>query len=141
MIPDLSVLWVIFLVLLLAALLDWLLFRPIARVVQARASAIGSAQELANESAERATAAMAEFDRQTAAARAEVYRDMEQKRRAALNRRTEILTETRHAAEQEIAAATARLQAQATEAKRRLGAEAELLGRAIVERVLGRKAS
>ena len=49
--------------------------------------------------------------------------------------------ETRAQAEQEIAAASAQLQAEADEAKRRLQADAEMLGAAAADRILGRKAS
>lgn len=141
MLPDLSVLWVIFFLLVLTIVLDRLLFRPIQRVIKQREDAARSARELADRSAREAAAATAEFERKTAAARAEVYREMDDVRRAALDARGQILTQTRAEAEQQVAAATARLQADAEEAKRRLTADAEALGTAAAERILGRKAS
>src|SRR3954469_10590789 len=105
--PDLSVLWVIFFVLVLTILLDRLLFRPLQAVMHQRAEATRSARELAERSASEARAAAEEFERQTAAARAEVYRQMDEMRKAALAERTDILTQTRAQAEAEIAAATA----------------------------------
>jgi F-type H+-transporting ATPase subunit b len=139
--PDLSVLWVIFFVLLLTILLDRLLFRPLQRVMHERAEATRSARELAERSASEARAAALEFERKTAAARAEVYRQMDDMRKTALAERTEILTQTRAQAEADIAAATSRLQAETEEARRRLAADAEALGGAAAERILGRRAS
>jgi F-type H+-transporting ATPase subunit b len=139
--PDLSVLWVIFFLLVLTIVLDRLLFRPIQRVIKQREDAARSARELAERSAREAAAATAEFEKKTAAARAEVYRQMDEVRRTALDARAQILAQTRAEAEQQVAAASAQLSADADEAKRRLTAEAEALGAAAAERILGRKAS
>jgi F-type H+-transporting ATPase subunit b len=141
LLPDLSVVWVIFFVLLLTIVLDRLLLRPVLRVMQERETAIRSARELAERSASEARAASAEFDQKTAAARAEIYKQMDEMRRSALNERAEILARTRAEAEAEIAAASAQLQRDAEDARRRLTADAEVLGAAAAERILGRKAS
>jgi F0F1-type ATP synthase membrane subunit b/b' len=66
---------------------------------------------------------------------------MEEARRAALERRTELLAETRRQAEASIAEATARVRAEAAEARSRLDRDAEALAATITERVLGRTAS
>jgi F-type H+-transporting ATPase subunit b len=139
--PDLSVVWVIFSVLLLTVILERLLFKPLLRVMEERQRAIRSARELAERSASEARAAAAEFDRKTGEARAELYRQMDDMRRTALDERAAILSKTRAEAEAEIAAASAKLHAEAEEARRRLSAEADSLGAAIAERILGRKAS
>ncbi len=141
MLPDLSVAWVIFFVLLLTVVLDRLLFRPILRIMKQREEAIRSARQLAERSATDARAAAAEFEQKTTAARAEIYRQMDDMRRAALAERSEVLARTRAEADAEIAAAGERLRADADEARRRLEAEAEALGAAAAERILGRKAS
>ena len=141
MLPDLSVVWVIFFVLLLTVVLDRLLFRPLLRVMEERQRAITSARELAERSAYEARRATAEFDRKTGEARAELYRQMDEMRRTAMDERADIMNRTRAEAEAEIAAASAKLQAEAEEARRRLSAEAETLGAAVAERILGRKAS
>lgn len=141
MLPDLSVVWVIFFVLLLTILLDRLLFKPILRVMGEREGAIRSARELAERSASEARAATAEFEQKTAAARTEIYRQMDEMRRTATNERTEILARTRAEAEAQIADASARLAAEVDEARRKLTADAEALGAAVAERILGRKAS
>jgi F-type H+-transporting ATPase subunit b len=139
--PDLSVIWVIFFVLLLTVVLDRLLFKPLLRVMAERQRAISSARELAERSASEARLAVAEFDRKTAEARAELYKQMDEMRRTALDERAAIMSRTRAEAEAEIASASARLQAEADEARRRLSTDADILGAAVAERILGRKAS
>ena len=142
MLPDpSSVLWVIFFVLLLTALLNRLLFKPVLGVMAARERAVTSARELAERSATEARLASAEFEKKTAEARTELYRQMDEMRRAAMEERAEIMARTRAEAESEIAAASARLAAEAEEARRRLDADADALGAAVAERILGRKAS
>ena len=141
MLPDLSVVWVIFFVLLLTAVLNRLLFKPLLRVMEERQRAITSARELAERSALEAKRAAAEFDRKTGEARADLYRQMDEMRRTAMDERAAILVRTREEAESEIAAASAKLQAEADDARRRLSTDAESLGAAVAERILGRKAS
>jgi len=139
--PNLSVLWVIFFVLILTFVVDRLLLRPVLEVIRKREEAIESARELARRSASEAQAATAEFERKTAAARAEIYREMDEMRRAALGQRAEIVAQTRAEAEAAVASAAKQLQAEAEDARRRLDAEAQALGAAAAERILGRKAS
>ncbi len=141
MIPDLSVLWVIAFVLLLTVIVDRLVLRPVLRVVQAREEAIRSARELAERSATEARVASQEFEQKTAAARAEIYRQMDDMRRSALGERAEILARTRVEADAEIAAASNRLRAETEDARRRLEADADALGGIVAERILGRKVS
>jgi F-type H+-transporting ATPase subunit b len=141
LIPDISVLWIIVIVMLLAISLDRFLLKPILRVMDAREEAIRSARELAERSASEARAASAEFEQKTTAARAEIYRQMDEMRRTALGERAEIMAATRAEAEAQVVAATASIQAETEEAKRRLDAEAEQLGAAVAERLLGRRAS
>ena len=141
MLPDLSVVWVIFFVLVLTVLLNQLLFKPLQKVMGERETAIRSARELAERSAAEARAASAEFDQKTSVARAEIYKQMDEMRKVALNERNEILARTRAEAEAEVAAAGARLQADADEARRRLTADAEALGAQAADRILGRRAS
>jgi F-type H+-transporting ATPase subunit b len=139
--PNLSVLWVIFFVLLLTFVVDRLLLRPVLDVIRKREEAIQSARELARRSATEAEAATAEFERKTSAARAEIYREMDEMRRAALGQRAEIVAQTRAEAEAAVASAARQLQAEAEDARRRLDAEAQALGAAAAERILGRTAS
>jgi F0F1-type ATP synthase membrane subunit b/b' len=140
-IPDLSVLWVIGFVLLLTVLLDRLLLRPLTGVMRAREGAIRSARELAESSRAKAQAASDEFDSRTQAARADVYRQMEEKRRTALDRRAEIVGSTRREVEQTVQGAAERIASQAAAARTQIDRDADSLAAGIVERVLGRKAS
>jgi F-type H+-transporting ATPase subunit b len=139
--PNLSIIWVIFFVLLLTFVLDRLLLRPILDVIRRREGAIESARDLARQSAAQAAAAAAEFDQKTTAARAEIYREMDEMRRTALGRRAEIVAATRAEAEAQVAAAARQLDADAAAARARLDADAQALGAAAAERILGRKAS
>ena len=141
MIPDLSVAWVIFFVLLLTVIVDRLLLRPVLRVIQAREEAIRSARELAERSSSEARAATAEFERKTSAARAEIYKQMDDMRRVALSERAEIMARTRAEADAEVTAASNRLKAETEDARRRLEADADALGGIVAERILGRKVS
>ena len=141
MLPDLSVFWVIFFVLLLATIVDRLLLRPLTRVMQQREQAIRSARETAEAATARAHAATSEFEQQTSAARAEVYKQMDDMRRVALERRQQMLVETRAEVEKTVADASARVKAETEAARQKLRQDAESLGAAAAERILGRQAS
>src|SRR3954463_14160196 len=130
MLPNLSVLWVIFFILVMTVIVDRLLLRPVLGVIRKREEAIESARELARRSATEAQAAAAEFDRKTAAARAEMYREMDEMRRVALGHRAEIVASTRAEAEAQVAEAARRLDAEASDARRRLQADAQGPGKA-----------
>jgi F-type H+-transporting ATPase subunit b len=141
LIPDLSVVWIIVFVLVLSVILDRLLLRPVTQVMQQREGAIRSARDLAEASRAKAQAAGDEFESKTRHARAEVYQQMEDKRRAALERRAQIVATTRGEIERTTADATARLRSQAEAARAQIDRDADTLATSIVERVLGRKAS
>jgi F-type H+-transporting ATPase subunit b len=141
MLPNLSVLWVIFFILVLTFVVNQLLLKPVLDVISRREQAIESARELARRSATEAQAATAEFDRKTTAARAEMYREMDEMRRGALGRRAEIVAQTRAEAQAQVAEAITRLDAEAAEARRKLEADAQALGTAAADRILGRRAS
>lgn len=138
MIPDLTALWVIFFLLLTTYLLNALIFQPILRVIEARNQAVSHARELAQTAAQRADAANTEYTQQLNAARSEVYRQMDEKRRTAMDRRAALLADTRASVERELSEATTRLKQQATAARATLDREADSLAGAIVARVLGR---
>jgi F-type H+-transporting ATPase subunit b len=140
-IPDLSVVWVILLVLLLIGVLNRLLLRPMTRVMAERDGAIRSARELAEASQARALAATDELEARTRAARGDVYRQMDEKRRDALERRAQLVAGTRSEVERATADAKQRVRAQALAAREQLDRDADAIATTIVERVLGRKAS
>lgn len=127
--------------LILSILLDRLLLRPLTQVMREREGAIRSARELAESSRSRAQAATEEFDARTRAARNDVYTQMEEKRRAALERRASLVAATRREIEQTVHDATDRLRGQTAAARQQIDRDADTLAATIVERVLGRKAS
>jgi F-type H+-transporting ATPase subunit b len=141
LIPDLSLVWIILFVILLSIILDRWLFSPLVRAMDERAARVKSATELARASADRAEKASAEFEARTRAAQAEIYREMDEKRRAALEERAALVARTRQDLDATMAEATARLQAQVADARSRLEQDADRLGDAVAARVLGRDVS
>jgi F-type H+-transporting ATPase subunit b len=138
LIPDLTALWVIFFLLLTTYLLNTLIFQPILKVIEARNKAVTDARDLAQSASQRAASANNDYTQKLNAARSEVYRQMDEKRRAAMDQRAALLAETRASVEHELSQATARVKQQATEARATLDREADTLAGAIVSRVLGR---
>ena len=136
--PDITTLWVVGFLLLCTYLLNTLVFVPILRIIEERAGAVRGAKELAESSAQKAAAAAAEYDKKLNTARAEVYRQMDEMRKAALDKRAELLASTRATVEQELRAATKRVQQESEEARAALDRDASTLAGAIVSRVLGR---
>jgi F-type H+-transporting ATPase subunit b len=137
-IPDLSVLWVVFFILTTATVLNLLLFKPLLRVMGARAHAVQSARELAATAAAKAQAASEEFEARTRQARADVHQQMEATRRAAQERRSRLLAEARSQSSEQTAQAVAQIRAEMDEARGRIARDADALATAIAERVLGR---
>ena len=136
--PDITTLWVVGFFLLCTYLLNSLVFQPILRIIDERATAVRSARELADSAAHKATAAAAEYDQKLNSARAEVYRQMDDMRKSALDKRAELLASTRATVEQELKTASARVQQESNEARVALDRDAANLAGAIVSRVLGR---
>jgi F-type H+-transporting ATPase subunit b len=136
--PNLSVVFVIFAVLLLAIVLDRVLFKPLLRVMRDRDTAIKSALQLAESATAKAQAARAEFDANVTAARTDLYRQMDERRKAAEGFRSELMTKTRADVDEQLARAKAELKAQTAQARARLDEDAEQLGRDIAAKVLGR---
>jgi F-type H+-transporting ATPase subunit b len=141
MLPDLSVLWVIILVLILSVVLNRLVFRPLLNTIAERDRAAQSARMLAEQAAAEARRAAAEFEEKTAAARADVYRQMDEMRRVALEERTALLDATRRDAEETLARARAQLDRDVADARVRLDTEADQLAGEAAARILGRRAS
>jgi F-type H+-transporting ATPase subunit b len=139
--PSLAVFWVVLIVLLLAFVLGRGFFGPLNRVMREREAAIRSAQEMAKGSADRAREAAEQFEQRTRAAQADLHKEMDENRRLANERRAANMAETRRDVDAQLADASGRLKAQAAAARIQLEREADALGEAIAERVLGRKAS
>jgi len=139
-IPDLSVLWVIALLLVCVFVLNTLIFKPILAMSESRAKAVRDARELAASAAQKAAEASATFDRTLSTARAEVYGQMDEARRTALAKRATIMASTKQETERALQDATSRLATQATAARTSLERDAAALAGDIVGRVLGRTA-
>lgn len=138
MIPDLSAVWVIALLLTCVFVLNTLIFQPILRVIEARQRAIAEARTLAQTAADRATAAANEYSQTLNTARTEVYRQMDDTRRNALDARAALLAATRDSVQRELSEKAAQVTQQSAVARAALDREAESLAGAIVTRVLGR---
>lgn len=136
--PDITTLWVVGFLLLCTFLLNALVFKPILQVIDQRAGAVRGARELAESASQKAADAAAEYDRKLNAARQEVYLQMDDVRRTALDKRAELMVGTRATVEQELSAATSRVQQESTDARAALDRDASSLAGAIVARVLGR---
>jgi F-type H+-transporting ATPase subunit b len=139
-IPDLSVLWVIALLMLCVFVLNTLIFKPILHVIESRTGAVRDARELAASASQKAAQATEQFDRTLGAARAEVYKQMDDARRTALDKRAAIMADTKREADVALSEATSRLTSQASAARAALESEANTLAGEIVNRVLGRTA-
>jgi F-type H+-transporting ATPase subunit b len=140
-IPDITVLWVVLLIIALAFILDRLVFRPVLGVIKKREEAVTSARLLAERATEEARQAGAEFERKTAAARAEIYRQMEDMRRAGIEERTALVDATRREAEQTLADARGKLKNDVDAARARLNQDADALASEAAGRILGRQPS
>jgi F-type H+-transporting ATPase subunit b len=138
LIPDITVLWVIAFLLTTVVLLNTLVFKPVLAVIEARIKAVTEARDLAQSASERATTASAEYHHKLNAARSELYREMDDKRRTALEKRAALVAETKTVVERELSEATTQVQQQAAAARASLDRESEALAGAIVSRVLGR---
>jgi F-type H+-transporting ATPase subunit b len=135
---DASALWVVFFLLLCTYLLNTLIFRPILQIIDQRHRAVRDARELAESASTKAAAASAEYDQTLNAARSDVYRQIDETRRAALEKRAQMLAETREAVERGARSATARVAQESAEARAALDRNASDLAHAIVSRVLDR---
>jgi F-type H+-transporting ATPase subunit b len=137
-IPDITSLWVIGFLLTCTFLLNTLIFQPILRVIEARGKAVADARQMAETAADRATVATTEYTQKLNAARSDVYRAMDENRRAALDSRAALLAETRAIVARELGDASRRLTQETDQARATLDREADALAGAIVSRVLGR---
>ena len=139
MLPDLSVVFVLFAVILLAVVLDRVLFRPLLRVMRERADAVSSAIRLAENATAKAQSATAEFDAKVTAARTDLYKQMDERRKAADGYRADLMAKTKTEVDSQLSAARETLRAQADQARATLDKDAEALGQQIAAKVLGRE--
>jgi len=137
--PDLSVIFILFAVILLAIVLDRVLFRPLLRVMRERADAVSSAIRLAENATAKAQSATAEFDAKVTAARTDLYKQMDERRKAADGYRADLMAKTKTEVDSQLSAARETLRAKADQARATLDKDAEALGQQIAAKVLGRE--
>jgi len=92
-------------------------FRPLEKVLRKRYEATEGARKLADESLANATAKTEEYEAAMRAARADLYRELEQLRRELQQERAAKLEEARHKAEAQVTEGKAQLAAQGQELK------------------------
>jgi len=136
--PDISVIWVILAVLALAFALDRVLFKPLVRVMREREHAVKSAMDLANSATAKAQAATAEFDANVNAARADLYKHMDERRKVAEGYRADVMARTRDEVDASLASARSQLDTQAAHVRTQLEHDSDTLAREIAQKVLGR---
>jgi len=136
--PNLSVLWVIAAILLLAVILNRWLFKPVLRVIAERETAVQSAMQMAEEATARARAASAEFDAKMGAARTDLFKQLDERRKAGDAYRAELMAKTRDEVDKTLADARTELDVQVAQATTKLERDADQLGREIADKVLGR---
>ncbi|MGH9327338.1 MAG: ATP synthase F0 subunit B [Terriglobia bacterium] len=123
-------------VIILLAILERLLFRPLAKVMKEREEASVGAQERAREEAERAKAKAREYEAALQAARLEVYDFRQSERNKAVAEHEGALKAARARAEERIKNGRAALADEVSAAKQQLTASSQSLAGEIAERIL-----
>ena len=118
--------------------LNYILLRPLNRVLEERASRTTGVVEKANIDISRSVEMFGQYQAALKAARIEGYRRMETARSEALRKRADALAEARTQAEQMIKESRIAIQTQAEESKSRLGRDVDEIAQAIAASILGR---
>lgn len=137
--PDISLVVIFALFILFVFLLNRLLFRPISRVLDKREALTEGATAEARAAARQYQARLSEYESSIRRARAEGYRQLEQKRSAELEARRALIEGIKEEAAREIERAKSSLAQQANEARAALEAESRQLAERISRTVLGRE--
>ncbi len=135
---DLSLIAAVLIFLSVVFGLNYILLRPLYRVLEERASRTTGVVEKANLDISRSVEMFGQYQAALKAARIEGYRRMELARAEALRKRADALAEARTQAEQTIRDSRAAIQAQAEESKSRLGRDVDEIAQAIAASILGR---
>ncbi len=133
--PDWSLFVTVGVFLLVAYLLNALVFKPILAVLDERARLTGGVRQALGDYDQR----LAEYEAALRAGRVAAAKIIEERRAAALERRSELIESAKQAAAAEVAAATQALNAQVAAAKEALARDAEHLAASIAETILGRQ--
>ncbi len=133
--PDWSLFVTVGVFLLVAYLLNVLVFKPVLAVLDERARLTGGFRQQLEGYDER----LAEYEAALRAGRVAAARLIEERRAEALQRRSELIESAKQSAAAEVAAATQALEAQVTALKQNLTRDAERLAASIASTVLGRQ--
>ena len=121
---------------LLYALYTTIVHKPLRRVLEERRSKTEGAVEKSKADIAAADARTSEYEQRLREARAAVFRAQEARRQAALQVRSNAVTEARSRAQAEVQAAKASIESDRAAAEKGLLGEAEALAREIMRRVL-----
>lgn len=133
--PDWSLFVTVGVFLVVAYLLNVLVFRPVLAVLEERARLTGGVRRMLGDYDQR----LAEYEAALRAARVEAAQIIAERRAAALQRRTQMIEDAKQAAAAEVAAATQALNAQVAAVKATLAHDAEQLAASIAGAILGRR--
>ncbi len=120
--------------------LNFILLRPLNRVLEERASRTTGVVEKANDDIRRSVELFGQYQAALKAARIEGYRRMDMARSEALQKRAEALAAARTQAEEMIKESRVAIRAQAEESKSRLGRDVDEIAQAIAASILGKPA-
>ncbi len=133
--PDWSLFVTVGVFLLVAYLLNVLVFKPVLAVLDERARLTGGFRQQLEGYDER----LAEYEAALRAGRVAAAKLIEERRAAALQRRNELIESAKQSAAAEVAAATQALETQVAAVKQTLTRDAEYLAASIASTVLGRR--
>jgi F-type H+-transporting ATPase subunit b len=137
---DSSVIPAIIIFLLLIAALNWLLYKPLMKVLTERESRTTGLVHQAQEDINHHLGLFEKYQASIKNARMEGYRRQEQLRSEAQKKRAEVLTQSRVAAEELIRDSRVSIRSQVEAAKQQLTAEAQDMAQRITSAILGRSA-
>jgi F-type H+-transporting ATPase subunit b len=133
--PDWSLFVTVVVFLLVAYLLNTLVFKPVLAVLDERARLTSGFRQQLEGYDER----LAEYEAALRAGRVAAAKLIEERRAEALQRRNELIESAKQSAAAEVAAATQALEAQVAAVKQTLTRDAEYLAASIASTVLGRQ--
>ena len=136
--PDGSLVFVLFLFLILVFILNRILFRPVGRVLDERQTLTEGATNEARAARRTYDARLAEYEANIRQARAESYKRSEQERAAAVEERRHLIDEAKLHAHEQIEHAKREIEQQVVHARAALESESRQIAERISRTVLGR---
>jgi len=121
---------------LLYALYTAIVHKPLKRVLEERRSKTEGAVEKSRADIAAAEARTSEYEQRLREARATVFRAQQARRQAALQTRTDAVSQARGRAQSQVAAAKQGIEADRAAAEKSLAAESQALAKEIIRRVL-----